>query len=239
MRKYEYSNELANLVKKFLDEDDWSFSFNEDMGIFDFSLTIRRKIQKIDYIVDVHENEIVVYGMCPLGADHTDANMMAQMAEFCCRANYALENGCFELDYNDGEIRFRNFIDCAEMMPSIKVIKNSIYRIAAVYERYAPGIVDVIFCTCTAKEAIAKCENAKKDELRSLLTEAVGKDMETSEIEEMLVRLATRLGITEGIECTEDDFDGDIDSFSDEDIDSSSDEDPVNPSDGKQEGGEV
>ena len=29
MRKYEYSNELVNLVKKFLVDDDWHFSFDE------------------------------------------------------------------------------------------------------------------------------------------------------------------------------------------------------------------
>lgn len=65
MRKYEYSNELVNLVKKFLVDDDWHFSFEENTGVFDFGLRVKSKIQKINYIVDVHEDEIVVDGMCP------------------------------------------------------------------------------------------------------------------------------------------------------------------------------
>ena len=203
-----------------------AFSFDEDTGIFDFGLRVKSKIQKINYIVDVHEDEIVVYGMCPIGVDHTDADFMAQMAEFLCRANYGLKNGCFELDFRDGEIRYKSFIDCEETMPSVKVIKNSIHCIAAMYKRYAPGIVDIIFSGCTAKEAIAKCEKFPEDELRSMLTEAVGEDMEGTDIEAMIARLATRLGITE-----------DSDNESAEDAAVSSDAIKVNPFDGKQEGG--
>lgn len=198
MHKYEYSNELANLVKKFLVDDDWHFSFDENIGVFDFGLRVKSKIQKINYIVDVHEDEIVVYGMCPIGADHTDSNMMAQMAEFLCRANYGLKNGCFELDFRDGEIRYKSFIDCEDVMPSTEVIKNSIHCIAVMFKRYAPGIADIIFASCTAKEAIGKCKKSSEDELRSMLTEAVGEDIEDTDIASMLERLAARLGIKEG-----------------------------------------
>ena len=86
--------------------------------------------------------------------------MMAQMAEFLCRANYGLQNGCFELDFRDGEIRYKSFIDCDDMMPSFEVIQNSIYCTAGMFQRYAPGIVDIIFSGCTAKAAIEKCEKS-------------------------------------------------------------------------------
>lgn len=231
MRKYEYSNELVNLVNKFLVDDEWHFSFDEDTGVFDFGLRVKSKIQKINYIVDVHEDEIIVYGMCPIGADHTDSNMMAQMAEFLCRANYGLKNGCFELDFRDGEVRFKSFIDCEDVMPSTEVIKNSIYCTAAMFKRYAPGIVDIIFSGCTAKEAIAKCEKSPEAELRSMITEAVGEDMEGTDIADMIERLAARLGITE---------DGEEESEGGSDDEGSSDDEiRINPFDGKQEGGAV
>lgn len=228
MRKYEYSNDLVNVVKKFLVDDDWHFSFDENTGIFDFGLRVKSKIQKINYVVDVHKDEIVVYGMCPIGIDHTDADAMAQMAEFLCRANYGLKNGCFELDFRDGEIRYKSFIDCEETMPSVKVIKNSIHCTAAMYKRYAPGIVDIIFAGCTAKGAIAKCEKSPEAELRSMITEVMGEDMEGTDIEDMLARLATRLGISEDSEVK-----------SDEVAELSSEEIRVNPFESKQEGGAV
>lgn len=45
MKKYNYSNEIANVVKQFLTDDDWHYSFDEERGIFDFGLRVRSKIQ--------------------------------------------------------------------------------------------------------------------------------------------------------------------------------------------------
>ena len=114
MRKYEYSDDLVNAVKKFLEEDDWKYTFDEDMGVFDFGLRIKSKIQKIRYLIDTQEDAIILYGMCPISADCEDSEMMSRMAEFFCRVNYGLKNGCFEFDFKDGEIRFKSYIDCDE-----------------------------------------------------------------------------------------------------------------------------
>lgn len=38
MSKNEYSRALAAVVKKFLDDDKWHYSFKEDLGLFEFSL---------------------------------------------------------------------------------------------------------------------------------------------------------------------------------------------------------
>lgn len=199
MKKFTYSNEIATVVKQFLDADDWHYSFDENRGIFDFGLRIRSKIQKIKYLVDVKDDEIVFYGICPIGADRDDTEMMAQMAEFLCRANYGLKNGSFEFDFRDGEIRYKSFVDCDGVLPSTEVVKNSIYCIDVMYKRYAPGIVDIIFAGCSAKDAIAKCEKSPEEELRSLFSE-LGEDAEGGDMAEILARLAEHLGITKGDE---------------------------------------
>lgn len=196
MKKFTYSNEIAAVVKQFLDGDDWHYSFDKNRGIFDFGLRIRSKIQKIKYLVDVKDDEIVFYGICPIGADRDDTEMMAQMAEFLCRANYGLKNGSFEFDFCDGEIRYKSFVDCDGVLPSIEVVKNSIYCIDAMYKRYAQGIVDIIFAGSSSNDAIAKCEKSPEEELRSLFSE-MGEDVEGGDMAEMLAPLAEHLGITE------------------------------------------
>lgn len=114
--------------------------------------------------MDVGDDKIIFYGFCPIGADRDVAEMMAQRAEFICRANYGLKNGSFELDFRDGEIRYKSFVDCDEVLPSTEVVKNSIYCINIMYKLYAQGIVDIIFAGCSAKDAIAKCEKPLKEE---------------------------------------------------------------------------
>ena len=195
MKKYNYSNEIANVVEQFLTDDDRHYSFDEEHGIFDFGLRVRSKIQKIKYLIDVKEDEMVVYGICPIGADCDDEKMMAQMAEFICRANFDLKNGCFEFDFRDGEIRYKSFIDCDEVLPSTQVVKNSIHCIAAMYKRYAAGITSIIFAGSSAKEAIVMCEKSPDEELRSMLAE-MGVDAGDGDVADMIARLAERLGIT-------------------------------------------
>lgn len=199
MKKYNYSNEIANVVKQFLTDDDWHYSFDEERGIFDFDLRVRSKIQKIKYLIDVKEDEMVVYGICPIGADCDDEKMMIQMAEFICRANFGLKNGCFEFDFRDGEIRYKSFIDCDEVLPSTEVVKNSIHCTVAMYKRYAAGITSIIFAESSAKDAIAMCEKSHDEELRSMLAEM---GVDAGDVADMIACLAERLEITSGEKAT-------------------------------------
>lgn len=196
MKEKNYSAEIANAIKSYLKEDDWHFSFDEETGLFRFGLSLSSKIKKINYIVDVKEDEYIVYAIAPIGADEEDKKMMATMADFVCRANYGLKNGNFELDMRDGEVRFKCFVDCEGITPSKDMVQNSIHCPAAMFKRYGSGIVDIIFGNATAKEAVERCEKATENEMRSLLSELLEGDGE-GELGEMLAKLAERLGASE------------------------------------------
>lgn len=194
MKNRTYSKAIANTINSFLTEDDWHFSFDDQHGLFKFGLNLKGRIKKVSYIIDVKDDEYVVYAISPLGADEDDEKMMATVAEFICRANYGLKNGNFELDMRDGEIRYKSFVDCEGITPTTEMIRNSIYCPASMFDRYSSGIVDIIFGNSTAKEAIAKCEKSPEEELRSLLGEELGED---EDVDTMIARLAAHLGIDE------------------------------------------
>lgn len=196
MKEKIYSTDIANAIKSYLKEDDWHYSFDEEKGLFKFGLSIRGKIKNISYIVDVRDDEYIVYAISPVCADEDDNKMMAAMAEFVCRANYGLKNGNFELDMRDGEVRFKCFVDCEGITPSKDMVQNSIHCPAVMFKRYGSGIVDIIFGNATAKEAVEKCEKATEDEVRSLLSKLMEGEGE-GELGEMLAKLAERLGAPE------------------------------------------
>lgn len=195
MKEKIYSTDIANAIKSYLKEDDWHYSFDEEKGLFKFGLSIRGKIKNISYIVDVRDDEYIVYAISPVCADE-DNKMMAAMAEFVCRANYGLKNGNFELDMRDGEVRFKCFVDCEGITPSKDMVQNSIHCPTVMFKRYGSGIVDIIFGNATAKEAVEKCEKATEDEVRSLLSKLMEGEGE-GELGEMLAKLAERLGAPE------------------------------------------
>lgn len=64
-----YSKEIASTISSFLTADNWHFSFIEDKGIFRFGVGLKGKLKKIDYLVDVKEDDYLVYAHAPLGAD--------------------------------------------------------------------------------------------------------------------------------------------------------------------------
>jgi len=211
-----YSMNIANAVCDFLNEDDWHFSFDENRGIFKFGLGLKGKLKKINYIVDIKNDEYLVYAICPLGADEDDSKMMANMAEFICRANYGLKMGNFELDFDDGEVRFKVHVLCKGITPTAEMIKRSVYCPATMFDYYGSGIVDIIFTETSGKSAVEKCEKHSENEIRSILAELLSDDEAVSsdegDMDAMIARLATRFGITdtdeaeqssEGEDCVE------------------------------------
>lgn len=158
MSEISYSENIANSIRNFLTEDDWSFSFDDQRGLFKFGVSMKGKIRKLSFIISVRDCDYNVYGISTIGADSTDDKVMASMAEFICRANYGLRNGSFELDMRDGEIRYKTYVDCGEVTLTKEIIGRSIQLPAAMFERYGEGIVGILFADMSAKEAADICE---------------------------------------------------------------------------------
>ena len=178
----DYSREIAGAIDNFLVEDDWNFSFNEENGIFRLGVGLKGKIKNLSYIVSVGDDGYNVYATSPIGADGADSSMMAAIAEFVCRANYGLRNGNFELDFNDGEIRYKVFVNCDGIIPTKAIIEDSMHCPALMFQRYASGIIDVIFSGTSAKDAIEKCEKPNL----SILQELISSHPEMAELAEKL-----------------------------------------------------
>ncbi|MDE6035465.1 MAG: YbjN domain-containing protein [Ruminococcus sp.] len=155
----DYSKEIAECINKTLIDDDWNFEFNREKGVFRFDLNIKSKIKNLFYIIKVNEDDFVIYAISPVSSDVDDADIMAEMAEFLTRANYGLRCGNFEMDYDDGEIRYRVYVDCEDNLPGSTVIMNGIVIASATFQRYANGITGIIFGGMDAEEACDMCEN--------------------------------------------------------------------------------
>lgn len=185
MREHTYSVKLTNLIKEFLSMDDWHYSFDDRNGTFQFRLNISAKIKNIKYLVEVDEDSFLVYAYCPIGADTHNTEMMHQMSDFVCRANYGLKNGNFELDMRDGEIRYKCYTNCENVLPSIEVVRTSIYCPAVMFERYGTGIAEIIFNDSTAQVAIDKSEGRIRSNANSEVPQA-----SRAEAEAVLEKLA-------------------------------------------------
>ena len=82
----------------------------------------------------------------------------SDVAEYLTRANYGLRIGNFELDYRDGEVRYKTSLDFegAELLPPL--IRNTVYPSVNTMDRYMPGLMSVIYGGKTPFEAIEDIE---------------------------------------------------------------------------------
>lgn len=153
-----YNSGIADEIQTFLDNDDWHYELNKEYGIFRFGVKLKTKMKNIRYAVDVGEDEYCVYAMSPLSAKEDDEQQMKEISEFVNRANYGIRDGNFELDFRDGEIRYKCYVNCKDGIPSQETIRASIYMPATVFNTYSPGIIAVLFSNMSAAKAVALCE---------------------------------------------------------------------------------
>ncbi|TWU04598.1 YbjN domain-containing protein [Stieleria varia] len=74
------------------------------------------------------------------------------------RANYGMKIGKFELDMNDGELRYHIAVPVDGDLPSDNVLDRLVHIGIAMADRYMPAFLAVIYGNEPAKDAIALVE---------------------------------------------------------------------------------
>ena len=158
----EYSTEIASVVRQFLDEDDWNYSFDKEKGLFRFGVSLSGRLKNVQYVVSINQHDYNVYAISPVSADAEDAEQMRKMSEFINRVNYGLKDGNFEMDFRDGELRYRCYVNGDGALPTVRMVDESIRCPLIMYNRYSNGILQMVFFGMSAEDAVALCEGNGK-----------------------------------------------------------------------------
>lgn len=105
--------------------------------------------------IDEHQ-QIMIYSICP---NKAKADKLIAIQEFLTRANFGLKFGNFELDLADGEVRFKTSIQFAGEVDPDLMIENYLSLNIVTFDRYLPGILQVMFTDVTPECAIAAIES--------------------------------------------------------------------------------
>jgi hypothetical protein len=80
-------------------------------------------------------------------------------SEFINRANYGLILGNFEIDFSDGEIRYKTSVRMADGELTYKMIGKLIWSNLNIVDQYTPGIMSIIYGDTSPEDAINQIEN--------------------------------------------------------------------------------
>lgn len=103
--------------------------------------------------------QFIFYAVCTVKAPE---EVRGAVAEFVTRANYGLRIGNFEMDYTDGEIRYKSSIDFEDETLTPNLIRHTLYPAVQTMDYYLPGLLRVIYGGASPYEAIQEVEGDKQ-----------------------------------------------------------------------------
>lgn len=159
-----YSEEIFTAICRFLDKKHLYYHASEIMGLIQLDLPTDGMIRRLDLRIRVNKDSYIVRALSLVSADPKDAKSMARLAEYLTRVNYRLRNGNFEMDYRDGELAFKCYVDCHGGVPVQEAIDDSIFCPPAMFHQYGNGILQVMFSGVDPAQALEDCEARLKEE---------------------------------------------------------------------------
>lgn len=151
-------HDLESIFKsmtRFFEAERWSVTQVAGKPVLEFLF----RGQEADWHCYVQAREAarqcVVYSVLPFKA--REAQRLA-VAEFITRANYGLLIGNFELDFDDGEIRYKTSLDVGKSQLRNDLIQPLISSNLSVTDYYFSGIMNVANGNISAADAIAQIE---------------------------------------------------------------------------------
>lgn len=155
MDKQEVMKNTVRVIEGFFADEDWTYEYEEEKMVFRTGVNLDNKLKSTRIFIRVAEQGVSVLSTINMKADK---ECLQQVAEYLTRANYGLRDGNFELDFSDGEIRYKVFHSSIDGVPSKELIKNAVYIGLWMLERYGNGLLSVMFGMQTPAEAIEESE---------------------------------------------------------------------------------
>ena len=78
----------------------------------------------------------------------------AAVAEFITRVNYGMVLGNFEMDFTDGEIRYKTSAYLQSLVPAKDFYHTLVYTNLLVTDKYLPGLMSVIYAGMAPEQAV-------------------------------------------------------------------------------------
>lgn len=149
---------LYDAMKQFFDQDDWSYEELESEPVLIMGFSGKNGNFQCYAKAREEQQQFVFYSVCSI---KTPEDKLVKLAEFIARANYGMVIGNFELDFNDGEIRYKTAIDVEGEMLTFNLARNTVYPNVITMDRYLTGLMKCIYGDDTPSALIDEIESGE------------------------------------------------------------------------------
>lgn len=132
---------ILDRLRSFFVESEWAFDVDENQSI----IRLEFEGDNTGWVTYAQAKEpqrqFVYYSVAPLDAP---PDKLLAVAEMITRLNYGIPIGNFEMDFEDGEIRFKSSIDVEESELTDELIRPVVAASIFNMETYLPALIEVI-----------------------------------------------------------------------------------------------
>jgi hypothetical protein len=148
-------NASIDALADFLKADGWTFDRSEGDDVI--QVTVTGVNARWSSAGRVHQNcwALVFSSFCPI---LVPSDRRPAVAEYLMRANWGMALGCFEMDYGDGEIRFKTSVAIKDQPLTAASARQVVYTNFAMMDRYLPGIFALLYGDVTPEQALTACD---------------------------------------------------------------------------------
>ncbi len=150
----------TSVVEQALTDAGWPFSREDDGdGMIDYLLPIANSAFIEAFVMRLSEQHerLVLY---VLFRPKAKKEHRAELCEFVARANHGMGDGNFEMDVDEGSVRFRVSLDFTEVSLPALLVRNMILDAMNTIELYEGALARVIAGKAKAKSALRAAEQA-------------------------------------------------------------------------------
>lgn len=148
--------DLFDTVAAFFEEDGWPVTQLQDRAVIQTGFQGESGQWNCYARVREEAEQFIFYSVCPVNAPE---DMRPWVAEYLTRANYGLFLGNFEMDFEDGEVRFKTSIDVEGGEITKGLVRQLVYANIVMMDRYLPGLMKVIYGGLSPSDAITEVED--------------------------------------------------------------------------------
>lgn len=163
----ESMNTTAQMIESFFKEKGWKYDCprkKEDRILFTTGVNMGNVLGNLRILIFVREDSYVVNAILN---NFAEKERYAQVAEYLHRANYATSNGNFEFDYDDGEIRYKTYVNFdGDVVLSNQVIEESIFVPIFMFDEYGKNLLRLMIEPGNPKQLIEDAERSYDEEMR-------------------------------------------------------------------------
>ena len=154
------SPNMLSIARSALDE--WGLTYevversNPQIPIIEFGMSGTYSSYRAIVSMDMEDQIFAVYYVCPLKMIESRRR---ELARYLAGANYKVMIGHFDLDFRDGEVRFKVSTILRGSMLSKEMVKQMIGISMKTMDKFFPGMMACEFGDIPADDALAALEN--------------------------------------------------------------------------------